>query len=308
MEKFFEIYSNYLNNQFPYSIVQKILNGFDKKRFTTFRINTLKSNDEEVIEKLKKEKVDFKKASYFPNGFYFLKINENKALKLELIKEGKIYLQSFSSMIPAILIKPQKDEKILDITAAPGSKTSLLCALSANNAIIYANDKDKIRFERLKYNINLLGCKANLLNEKAEQIYKIFDKFFDKVLVDVPCSQEGLFLKNEARTYANWSMKEVESYSKLQQKILDSALQTLKDNGLCVYSTCTMNKKENEEVLKIVLEKYKIEPIDNLKIFDNIKDIQKSNLNINDVKLPIYRILPSEFFEGFTISIFKKST
>lgn len=306
MQKFFENYYNYISKQFSSSTAQKIINGFTKKRFTTFRINTLKSEIEKVFQRLKEEKIDFKKSTFFNNAFYFLNLNENKALKLSLLNDGLIYLQSFSSMIPAYLIDPNENETILDITAAPGSKTSLICALSNNKANIYANEKDKIRFERLKYNLNLLGCKVNLLNEKAENLDEKFFNTFDKVLVDAPCSGEGRFLQNDKSSFSNWSEKEVEKYSNLQKKILNSALKTLKDGGLCIYSTCTLNKIENEKVLEDTLNHYQLKACKNFEIFNNIPDIYVEYISLKNIRLPIYRILPSQFFEGFTISAFYK--
>ena len=306
MGNFFEDYYKFITTQFPPSICQKIINGFSKKRWTTFRVNTLKKNVEDVLENLKTNKIEFKKASFFNNAFYFTSFKEIKALKLEEVINGNIYLQSFSSMIPAILMNPKEGEKILDITAAPGSKTSLLAALSNNKAIIYANEKDKIRFERLKYNMNLLGCEVKLLNEKAEKLYLSFNNFFDKVLVDAPCSGEGRIQTAERKTYENWSISEVRKNSNLQKRILESALLTLVDNGLCVYSTCTLNKAENEDVIEELLKKYELQPLEGINLFNNIPDIIISYIKTSKNSIPIYRILPSEFFEGFTIAIFKK--
>ncbi|MFN3411015.1 MAG: hypothetical protein ACK4YF_02515 [Exilispira sp.] len=310
MEKFFENYYKFISNQFSSSISQKIINGFNKKRYTTFRVNTLKANSENIIEdilnRLKKEKIEFKKSSFLKNAFYFLNLNESKALKLPIVNEGLIYLQSFSSMIPAYLINPEENEKILDITAAPGSKTTLISALSNNKAIIYANEKDKIRYERLKYNVDLLGCNVNLINEKAERLGEIFTNIFDKVLVDAPCSGEGRFLKSDKSTYFKWSEKEVEKNYILQKKILNSALKTLKESGLCVYSTCTLNKIENEKVIAEIIQNYEIKPIKNIEFFNNIPDVHIEYIDIRNLSLPVYRILPSEYFEGFTIILFTK--
>lgn len=306
MEKFFEDYYKFISTQFTSSITQKIINGFTKKRYTTFRVNTLKSNIDDVAQKLKEENIDFKKSSFFPNSYYFKDLKESKALKLSVVEDGSIYLQSFSSMIPAYLIEPLENEEILDITAAPGSKTTLLSALSYNKALIYANEKDKIRYERLKFNTSLLGCKVQLLNEDAQNLNKIFIKKFDKVLVDAPCSGEGRFLQNDRSTYSSWSEKDISKYSNLQKKILDSALKTLKDGGLCVYSTCTINKKENEEVIEYVLQKYQVSACKNFEILNNIPDLFIDYIYNKNIKIPVYRILPSQFFEGFTIIAFYK--
>ncbi len=306
MQIFFENYFNYIKNQFPISICQKIINGFNKKRYTTFRVNTLKVNFYDVDKSLKENKIDYKKANFFNNAFYFTDIKEIKALKLDLTEKGMIYLQSYSSMLPAFIINPYENEKILDITAAPGSKTSLISALSNNKTTIYANEKNKIRYERLKYNMRLLGCNVHLINEKAENLHLKFNKFFDKVLADLPCSGEGRFLINDKKTYSNWSEDQVKKMANLQGKILYSALLTLKDGGLCVYSTCTLNKEENENVIEGILKDYDILPIDLNKFFGNLPNVYLTYFKKDKLSLPIYRILPSEFFEGFTIICFKK--
>lgn len=306
MNRFFENYYRFLSQQFSSTICQKIMNGFNSKRYTTFRVNTIKIDIENALNELKKEKVDFKKSSYINNSFYFTKIKEARALKLDSLIKGFIYLQSISSMIPAYLMEPKEGEVILDITAAPGSKTTLLAALSDNKATIYANEKDTIRFERLKYNINNLGVNAILINEKAEKLYQKLNFAFDKVLVDVPCSGEGRFLLDEPGTYYNWSEKEVNKYYNLQKKILDSALLTLKDGGICVYSTCTLNKIENEQVLSEVLKSYEVEQINKVEFLKTIPDVKIESLSLQKGEIKVYRILPSEFLEGFTISIFKK--
>lgn len=312
MHDFFNKYYQFLSEQFSNSISEKIINGFKKDRYTTFRVNTLKIDIDKALDLLKKEDVQYSKYNLLNNAFYFNKMGETKALKLKTLNDGLIYLQSFSSMIPAFLMEPKENEYILDITAAPGSKTTLMAALSNNKAKIYANEKDKIRFERLRHNVELLNANVNLINDKAENLNKDFNQFFDKILVDAPCSGEGLFEYKNPSTYRNWSVENVTKFSRLQQKILDSGLITLKDGGLCVYSTCTLNKYENENVLVEINKKYEIKNVDEINLFERLPNVLVDFVKLDNMgakaqeQLKIYRLLPSEFFEGFTITVFRK--
>ena len=130
---------------------QNILKTFEKSKPTTFRVNTLKSAREEVIKNLVKEGVITKPAP-LPNSYIVTKVKKSLS-KTSLFDEGKIYIQELSSMIPPLVLNPKKGDYILDMTAAPGSKTTQLAALSNNKAKILAIEKNKVRFQILKHNI-----------------------------------------------------------------------------------------------------------------------------------------------------------
>ena len=136
--------------------------------------------------------------------------------KMHSPEKGYIYLQSLSSMIPPIVLNPKPKKKILDLTAAPGSKTTQLSAIMENQGYILANELDKIRCERLKYNVDMQGAKiVEVVNGRGEKIGEKYQKMFDKVLLDAPCSGEGRFCARNVMSYRNWSLKTVKDLSKL---------------------------------------------------------------------------------------------
>jgi 16S rRNA C967 or C1407 C5-methylase (RsmB/RsmF family) len=306
MEKKFNEYYEFISKQLSPDVVQKIFSGFSKKRPTTFRLNLLKGDGNFIINELNKEKINYKKSSYIPDSYFSYNLTEQHALRLDVVRKGYIYLQSFSSIVPAYLIDPEEDEKILDMTAAPGGKTTLMCSLSQNKAKIYANELDKIRYQRLLYNIETSGANVQCLNKRGEYLYKEYENFFDKVLLDAPCSGEGRFQIKDEDSISAWSKKLVENSQSLQLKLAISALRTLKKGGTFVYSTCTLNKKENEEVFQKLAESFCIEDTDTHPLLNRLPNIHIENIIFNSRKISIYRLLPSEFFEGFSFAKVRK--
>lgn len=293
-----ELYENYS----PLT-VDKILSGMSGDRNTTLRVNTLKSDIYEIMNILKENAIKFDRVTWYNDALVIKNANEKKLQKLDIYAEGKIYLQSLSSMVPPIVLKPMTGEKVLDLTAAPGSKTTQIAAMMQNNGYILANELDALRCERLKFNVEKQGAKiVEVNNGRGEVIGKKYEECFDRVLLDAPCSGEGRFLANDAKTYRNWSKKTVKELAKLQKKLLKSAYQAVKQGGEIVYSTCTLNKEENEDILKWAMEEL------NIKILDinlNIKNSAEISDENKELKKAI-RILPSKETEGFFIAKLKK--
>ena len=296
VEKLYEMYS-------PLT-VDKILSGMNGERNTTIRVNTIKSNIYEVMNTLKENAIKFDRVPWFSDSLIIKNANEKQLQNLEIYEQGKIYLQSLSSMIPAIVLNPVKNDKILDLTAAPGSKTTQISAMMENEGYILANELDSLRCERLKFNIEKQGAKiVEVNNGRGEVIGKKYDGYFDKVLLDAPCSGEGRFLANDAKTYRSWSEKTVQELVKLQKKLLKSAYQAVKPQGIIVYSTCTLNKEENENILEWAIKELNVKLLDiDLKIKNSV-EIQTENEEIKKA----LRILPSKETEGFFIAKLKKT-
>lgn len=208
-------------------------------------------------------------------------------------------------MIPPLALNPKQGEKVLDLTAAPGSKTTEIATLMNNKGYILANELDKIRCERLRYNVEKQGAKIiEVINERGEKIGDKYPETFDKILLDTPCSGEGRFIVNSVATYRDWSTKKVRELSKLQKKLFTSAYKALKSNGIMVYSTCTLNKEENEFILDWALQNFNIKLM-NIEL--EIKDAQMGfNENLNTSINKAIRILPSKETEGFFIAKFIK--
>ena len=286
-------YVQKLLNQYNPNIVNDIINGLNSKRKVTFRANTLISTKEEIEDILKKENIKFKQVSWYKDAFIIEDKTENDLKALEIYESGKIYLQNLSSMIPAIILNPRENENILDMCASPGGKTTQMACISENKAYITACERNKIRGEKLKYNLQKQKSnKVNLMLEDSRNLNDLFK--FDKILLDAPCSGSGTenVFKN------NFTEEIIKKSSKIQEELLKKALKILKPGGTIVYSTCSILQDENEVVLEKILKetKIRIEPIE---ISKEIK-ILPAKLNGTVV------VAPNELFEGFFIAKLRK--
>lgn len=280
--------------------VDKILAGMCGERSTTLRANTLKIPITELMQELKNEGIKFNRVLWYQDALEIKNANEKRLQTLSIYEEGKFYLQSLSSMVPPLVLQPKEGEKILDLTAAPGSKTTQMAMMMNNKGYILANELDKIRCERLAYNLQKQGVTiAEVQNKRGEKIGEEKPEFFDKVLLDAPCSGEGRFLANQVTTYKNWSIKTVSQCAKIQKKLLKSAYQALKPKGILVYSTCTLNQEENEEVIQWAVENL---PVELEKIFLEIPNTLPGFENCKQAM----RMLPSKIQEGFFIAKLRK--
>jgi len=230
-----------------------IIDGYNKDKKVTFRVNTLKSNKEKIKIKLREENIVFKEVNWYDDAFIVENVKEEEIRNLDIYEKGEIYMQSLSSMIPPLILNPKKNENILDMAAAPGGKTTEIAALSNNEAMITACEKNKIRLERLKFNIEKQGARVNVLMEDSRKLDNFFS--FDKILLDSPCSGSGT-----ENVYNKKFTKElIERSIKTQVELLKKGIDILKPEGEIIYSTCSVLKTENEEVIKQVLKTEKVE-------------------------------------------------
>jgi NOL1/NOP2/sun family putative RNA methylase len=286
-----------LKKYYDEDTINKIFLGYSKKRYTTIRINTIKSNVASIKTILNKENIEFEDVSFYENALIIKNKNEIDIRALDIYKNGLIYMQSLSSMIPPIILNPKENERILDMTASPGGKTLEIACLTNNNSFITACEKNKIRYDRLKYNIDKQGAKkVTVLNIDAKALDDLFS--FDKVLLDAPCSGSGTLNMPINESYFN--KKLIENSIKLQEELLTKALKVLKKGEVMVYSTCSILKEENEFLLNKVLKKFdaSILPIEKL------NDIPLLPVNINGVMC----ICPSELYEGFFVAKIQKNS
>lgn len=285
--------------------IEKILSGMNEKRYTTLRVNTLKYTEKELEQVFKDENIEYEKVNWYQNA-YILKNKDERYIKtLDIFNKGYIYLQSLSSMIPALVLEPKENEKILDLCAAPGSKTTQISNMMNNKGYILANEIDKIRYERLKYNIELQEANnVKVNNEDGRFIGKEHREEFDRVLIDTPCSGEGRFILSDKKSYSSWSTKLKEELQKLQKELIESAVLAAKQNGIIIYSTCTLNREENEKIVDYAIKKLNVEvlPIDT-KIINTVKGNSKGLDKSIDNTI---KILPSKEMEGFYIAKLRK--
>lgn len=294
-----------LYEQYTPITVDKILTGMLGERNTTLRVNSIKYNIQELMKYLREKNIKFERVSWYNDALIIKNANEKEIQKLDIYEKGYIYLQSLSSMVPPLVLNPKPGEKVLDLTSAPGSKTTQMAVMMKNDGYILANELDKIRCERLQYNVEKQGANiVEVINNRGEKVGEEYQEQFDKVLLDAPCSGEGRFLGNNVGTYRNWSKRTVRELAKLQKKLFKSAYTALKPNGMMVYSTCTLNKDENENVLQWAIENF------NVKLLDINIDFKEKMQGFNDgldgsINKAI-RILPSKNMEGFFVAKLKK--
>lgn len=278
--------------------VDKILMGIIDKRYTTLRVNTIKYNVQDLMKYFKQKNIKFERVLWCDDALIIKNANEKDIQKLDIYEKGYIYLQSLSSMVPPIVLSPQEGEKVLDMTAAPGSKTTQMAAMMRNKGYILANELDKIRCEKLKYNVESQGAEIiEVINGRGEKLGENYKEQFDKVLLDTPCSGEGRFTSSNVQSYRNWSPKTVKELTKVQKKLFKSAYDALKPEGIMVYSTCTLNKDENENMVKWALENFDLKLLEiNISIKDTIYTLDGKGI----------KILPSKVMEGFFVTKLKK--
>lgn len=178
-----------LKEQYGEEIAQKIIEGYTKKRVVTFRVNTIKSSVEKVKKELEEKGIEFEKVAWSKEAFIVKDVREKEIENLDVYKNGEIYLQSLSSMLPPIILEPKENTDILDMCSAPGGKTTQIAVLTQNKAHITACEINSIRLERLKYNIEKQGATSvYVMQEDSRRINDFF--LFDQILLDAPCSRK----------------------------------------------------------------------------------------------------------------------
>ena len=294
-----------LYEMFSPGTVDNILRGIAEKRFTTLRVNNLKYNIQDLMKYFKDINIKFDRVLWYKDALVIKNANEKDLQKLEIYKEGKIYLQSLPSMIPPLVLAPAEGDRILDLTAAPGGKTTEMASIMNGKGYILANELDKLRCERLKYNVEMQGADiVEVVNGRGEKIGENYKEQFDKVLLDAPCSGEGRFTIYNVQSYKQWSMKTVNELVKTQKKLFKSAYEALKPGGTLVYSTCTLNKLENEQIIDWALNNFNIKQE---RIDLDIKPSVPAFSNGFDKNVgKAIRILPSKDMEGFFVAKFTK--
>lgn len=262
---------------------------------------------EKLIESLKSYGIELEKVNEIPNAYRIISGENVSGKTLEFIL-GQYYLQSLSSMIPALILNPNNKDVVLDMCAAPGSKTTQLAELMNNKGTLIANEISLDRLKSLIFNIDKMNLvNIGVMKNKGELLSKIFDNHFDKILVDAPCSALGITQKKgEVSNW--WNEKKARGITEIQYKLLISAIKMCKVGGEVVYSTCTITLEENELVLDKIMKKYPVELIDielPLKCNEGIAKYHDEDLNPQISKTR--RILPWEIgSEGFFVAKLKK--
>lgn len=221
------------------------------------RVNTLKRSVEEFRMYAQSKQWQLTPVPWCPEAFYLDRENREEAVGKDITHLlGEFYIQEAASMLPASLLDAQPGEMILDMSAAPGSKTTMLAARMENRGVIIANDVQEKRLWTLKGALNRSGVTNAIVIKKVGQWYaKHMTERFDRVLCDAPCSAQGTVRKDsDALRYA--SLENIHKMSRLQFALLDAAVHAAKVGGRIVYSTCTLAPEENEQLVNDILARY----------------------------------------------------
>ncbi len=261
-EAFLKRMKDILNDEY-----EAFLKSYDDPSMRAIRINKEKISVSDFlkINPFKVEKINLR------DDCFYLKTDE-KIGRHPIHHSGMVYLQDPSAMLPAYAVDFDNGIRILDLCAAPGGKTGQLASLN-NEGIVIANEINKARSKVLFSNIERLGYKNVIITSASPcDLKKKLTGFFDLILIDAPCSGEGMFRKDEGAV-EEWSEELVNLNSKRQKEIIDDAVSMLKQDGLLIYSTCTFSPLENEDIIKYITDKYSFEI---LKPNDEVLKLTKS--------------------------------
>lgn len=230
---------------------KEFLDSYNNNRYYGLRMNPLKTSTEEFLERMP---YALEKVSWAWEGFYYRE--EDQPGRDVLHEIGAYYIQEPSAMAVVEVLDPRPGERVLDLCAAPGGKSTQIAGRMNGEGLLVANEVISGRARILSQNIERMGIKNCVVcNEPPERMAKFFPGYFDRIVVDAPCSGEGMFRKDEM-AIEQWSVEHVQMCADRQQTILDEAAKMLKPGGVLVYSTCTFAPDENEGAISSFIQEH----------------------------------------------------
>lgn len=281
--------------QYGEELAEKIAQGYAARRAVTLRVNPLKTNAQAVREALAEKGIETEDVPWYGDAMIVKNAREDALTALDMYERGEIYLQSLSSMIPPMFLGAKPGENVLDMAAAPGGKTTQIAALTGNQAMITACEMNKIRADRLKYNVQRQGAtRVTVMNIDSRNMDDLFS--FDRILLDAPCSGSGTVQLGNPRSKGQFSREFLDRTTKQQEALLLKALRLLRPGCEMIYSTCSVLAQENENIVTRVLKKANAEvvPLD-LDAFESVPQLP--------VSIPgTLCVCPDELHEGFFVA------
>lgn len=277
----------------------------------TIRVNTLKTSVDDFRKRASKHHWQLTSLPWTKSGFLIDREDRSHPLGHSLEHfAGHIYIQEASSMVPPLVLDPRPGETVLDLAAAPGSKTTQLAAMMKNQGLLVANDSSVARLKALAANLERVGALNTVVTQlNGVRLGRFVPGYFDKVLLDAPCTAEGTIAKSP-EALVRWSERAIHRLATLQSKLLAVTWQAVKPGGVLVYSTCTFAPEENELVVDQFLKAHPeatLEPFDlpGLRLTAGLTDWQGRTLHPSLAETK--RIWPGqEAMEGFFIAKLRK--
>ncbi len=277
----------------------------------TCRLNRLrKTTRAKVMDTAQKSGIILEPLSWYPDAF-LVNTSKYNLVTTDLVKGGVLYIQNASSYLPVLALEPKPGDTILDACAAPGGKSSHIAALTGGDIDLWLNDGIPTRIENIKQVQKLLGFKHNKLTTfPVQTIDKEIHQQFDKILLDVQCSGEGMMDITKPFTMRFWSVDRIKKYMHLQTKALNACFKLLKPGGILVYSTCTFAPEENEAPISNLL-KHNPDAVIQPLVFDSkyVRHGERKwdNFVFNPQLSGALRVLPSPGMEGFFLCRIRKA-
>lgn len=307
-----EFFTKLLAEQYGADDVARIVAGCSAARKTTLRTNTLKATRDEVVGALDKADITWSPVSWYEDAFVLESATPRDLWELPLYKDGKVYLQSLSSMIPPLVLGAEAGLDILDMCAAPGGKTTQLAALDGKACHITACEMHAPRAEKLQYNLDKQGAgNVTVMRTDARKLNEFFR--FDRILLDAPCSGSGTLYTNDPKLHKRFTQQLLQKSCKAQAALLERALMLLKPESTLVYSTCSVLACENEDIVRAALQRANNQKRSSARFELQPAEIAGST-NTSTVSLPLLPtslkgclcVCPTELYEGFFVSKIKR--
>ena len=285
--------------QYGEADAERIAAGYEARRQVTLRVNRLKGDAASVCAALEAAGIGIQSVPWYEDAMILPGVREEAVTALEIYARGEIYLQNLSSMIPPLILGAQPGENLLDMAAAPGGKTTQIAAMTGNQTMITACERNAARAERMKHNLAMQGAsRVTVMNIDASQLDDFFS--FDRILLDAPCSGSGTVQLGE-RTKARFGKEYLDRNIKAQTALLDKAIRLLRPGHEMVYSTCSVLDQENGKQIQRVLKKGGVEvvPLDG-GAFEGLPQLP--------VSVPgTICVCPDERYEGFFVAKLRRT-
>ena len=246
--QFLDEMKNILGNEF-----NDFLKSYEEPKTTGLRLNTMKMDKDKLLN------LNLFKLSEIPwteEGFYYDESIDRPG-KNPLHESGAYYLQEPSAMSVVPKLEIKEGEKVLDLCAAPGGKSTYILSKLNNTGLLVSNEINQSRIKALGENLERFGAKNCMItNTDSKNLKEIFKGYFDKIVIDAPCSGQGMFRKDQV-AIDDWSYEKVLECQSIQREIIRNGFEMLKKDGILVYSTCTFAKEENEDIINEFVDEYK---------------------------------------------------
>lgn len=290
-----------------------VMASFATPQATAFRVNTLRATPETVMAELAADGFRLHRVAWKLDACWVAPEERTRLLETAAYREQRLYVQNLASMIPVVVLDPQPGERVLDLAAAPGSKTLQIACQMRGVGELAAVEVVKSRYYKLRDNLTAQGA-SNVRTYLRDgiSVWHHRPEYFDRVLLDAPCSTEGRFRTDVPETFAYWSLYKIKEMVHKQQRLLFSAVQCLRPGGALVYATCAFAPEENEGVVSRILDR-----------FGEALQVEPIGLDLDNLQLPLAawqgrrfhprlvearRVLPDARMEAFFICKVRKVT